>query len=392
MASVSPNCGTREMNLGRACSPVEADGLSNADDEQDEGSDVLLAKEAALAVVPGTVRAYLRQCRFYEVEADAGVLLAFRFQLPDLRVSASFSEKDMLPLADILIAFGAKLAHIRKLDFSVAGKKGKGLRSGGAVALSKALSLGKMEVEDLKIDQNRIGPYGAAALAQAVPNSPVRSLSMPMNFVGELGAKAIAQHLLRSEKTALLSLDLSVNNTGFAGVQHITQALEYREGASLPSIKVDVEGNLVFPEVMNSVTHGLGMVFCIVGTVLLSLATAGKSSRHVAACALYSTTLCLLFTSSTLYHSFFALKTTRTIFQVFDLCAIYLLITGSYTPFLLVVLHDKLRWSVGLFSFLWACTILGICLELPHKRLPFGIAKERLALILLCQAGKFLEP
>lgn len=37
----------------------------------------------------------------------------------------------------------AKLAHIRKLDFSVAGKKGKGLRSGGAVALSKALSLGK---------------------------------------------------------------------------------------------------------------------------------------------------------------------------------------------------------------------------------------------------------
>eukprot|EP00668_Euglena_longa_P041096 GGOE01054078.1.p1 GENE.GGOE01054078.1~~GGOE01054078.1.p1 ORF type:complete len:461 (+),score=104.40 GGOE01054078.1:114-1496(+) len=355
--------------------------------EEEEGEDCsLVAKEQAVLVqVPGMVRVYLAQCRMYQVDADAGVLLTLRFQLPDLRVSGSFSEKDMLPLADLLIGFGGKLAHIRKLDFSLAGKEGNGLRSGGAVALSKVLTMSNVEVVDLKIDRNRIGPYGAAVLAQAVPDSPVRILSMPLNFVGEAGAEAIAQHLLRSKKTALQRLDLSLNNTGFAGVMHVTNALEFRQAESLPPVAVEVEGNLVFPEVMNSVTHAVGLVLCIVGTVLLSLETAGRSTRHVAACTLYASTLCLLFTSSTLYHSFFALKRTRAIFKVFDLCAIYLLITGSYTPFLLIVLPDQPRWSVGLFGFLWACTVLGVCLELLHQCLPCWLPKERFALILyLC--------
>ena len=72
-------------------------------------------------------------------------------------------------------------------------------------------------------------------------------------------------------------------------------------------------------QVMNSVTHGVGFVLCILGTVFLGIKVSDRDWRHITACWVYSVTLCLLFVSSTLYHSFFALKVTRSVFHVLDL-------------------------------------------------------------------------
>ena len=73
--------------------------------------------------------------------------------------------------------------------------------------------------------------------------------------------------------------------------------------------------------------------------------------------------LLVLYISSTLYHSFFALKYTRYIFECFDHCAIYILITGSYTPFLRIALHDKPLGSYYLLIFLYLCCFGGVMVE-----------------------------
>jgi len=114
---------------------------------------------------------------------------------------------------------------------------------------------------------------------------------------------------------------------------------------------------------MNCVTHGLGILFGIIGTYALTKQVQHLPPHYRVSCAIYSASVIVLYTSSTLYHSFFALKTTKFIFKVFDRCAIYLLIAGSYTPFLMIALHHEPRWSLHLLLFIWTCAISGILVE-----------------------------
>ena len=114
---------------------------------------------------------------------------------------------------------------------------------------------------------------------------------------------------------------------------------------------------------MNCVTHGLGILLGTLGTYLLTRQVQHLPPHYNISCAIYSASIIVLYTSSTLYHSFFALKKTKFIFKVFDRCAIYLLIAGSYTPFLMIALHHEPKWSMYLLLFIWTCAISGILVE-----------------------------
>ena len=116
-------------------------------------------------------------------------------------------------------------------------------------------------------------------------------------------------------------------------------------------------------QVMNCVTHGLGILLGTLGTYLLTKQVQHLPPHYNMSCAIYSASIIVLYTSSTLYHSFFALKKTKFIFKVFDRCAIYLLIAGSYTPFLMIALHHEPKWSMYLLLFIWTCAISGILVE-----------------------------
>lgn len=129
---------------------------------------------------------------------------------------------------------------------------------------------------------------------------------------------------------------------------------------------------------MNGVTHGLGIILAFVGSILLSNRIKHLTTTHVVSCGVYSTSLIVLYTSSTLYHSFFSMQHTKYIFEVLDKCAIYILIAGSYTPFLRVVLGHSKMWSVWLLAFIWTCCLCGIGVEAfyplyKHKNL-FSLA------------------
>jgi hemolysin III len=111
-------------------------------------------------------------------------------------------------------------------------------------------------------------------------------------------------------------------------------------------------------ELANSFTHGLGLTMSIAGfVVLVVLAAMRGSAWRIVSCAVYGATLVLLYAASTLYHSLHS-RRLRRILRVCDHSAIYLLIAGTYTPFLLVNLRGGWGWS--LFGVIWGLAMAGI--------------------------------
>ncbi|RTZ13979.1 hemolysin III family protein [Vibrio aquaticus] len=116
-------------------------------------------------------------------------------------------------------------------------------------------------------------------------------------------------------------------------------------------------------EFANTLTHALGMLLSIVGLVLLLT----KASQHnadtmtIVSMSVYGGSMILLFLASTLYHAIPNPRAKRAL-KTFDHCAIYLLIAGSYTPFLLVTLRTPL--AIGLMAVIWGIALFGIVMKL----------------------------
>jgi hemolysin III len=111
-------------------------------------------------------------------------------------------------------------------------------------------------------------------------------------------------------------------------------------------------------EIANAITHGIGLLLSIAGfVVLLVLAALRGTAWHIVACSIYGTTLICLYAASTLYHAVISPRVKRAL-RIFDHSAIYLLISGTYTPFLLVNLRGPWGWS--LFGVIWGLALAGV--------------------------------
>src|SRR6476620_4391889 len=88
-------------------------------------------------------------------------------------------------------------------------------------------------------------------------------------------------------------------------------------------------------EIANAITHGAGLLASLIALpVLIWSASRSHDGARITGATIFGVTLCLLYTASTLYHSFPSGRTKR-VFRVLDHGAIYLLIAGTYTPFAL---------------------------------------------------------
>lgn len=116
-------------------------------------------------------------------------------------------------------------------------------------------------------------------------------------------------------------------------------------------------------EVANAITHGLGMVLGIVGLVLLLIKAVDHDADAltITSMSIYGGSIVVLFLASTLYHSI-PYQRAKKALKTFDHCAIYLLIAGSYTPFLLVSLRTPL--AIGLMIIIWSIALFGIIMKL----------------------------
>ena len=120
-------------------------------------------------------------------------------------------------------------------------------------------------------------------------------------------------------------------------------------------------------EIANGITHGIGILLALAGLiVMLYFAARYGNIWHVVSCTIFGITLIFAYTTSTLYHSI-PLPGPKRILRTFDHAAIYLLIAGTYTPFVLVSLRGPWGWS--LFGMVWGLALIGILQEmwLPRK-------------------------
>lgn len=114
-------------------------------------------------------------------------------------------------------------------------------------------------------------------------------------------------------------------------------------------------------EIFNSVTHGVGSLLSIAGTVVLIVFSAVNSDAFaVVSSAVYGASLIILYTMSTLYHSITNEKAKK-FFRIMDHNTIFFLIAGTYTPYTLAVLRSPLGWV--LFGVVWGAAAIGIVLN-----------------------------
>ena len=118
-------------------------------------------------------------------------------------------------------------------------------------------------------------------------------------------------------------------------------------------------------EIANSLTHGAGVVLAIAGlAVLAAFAALHGDVWHIVACSIFGAALIICYTTSTLYHSI-RVERVRRVLRALDHSAIFLLIAGTYTPFMLVNLRGPWGWS--LFGVIWGLAVAGIVLRLVLK-------------------------
>jgi hemolysin III len=111
-------------------------------------------------------------------------------------------------------------------------------------------------------------------------------------------------------------------------------------------------------EISHSITHGIGVALSIVGLVILVVRATGHGDViQIVSFSIYGASLTLLYLASTLYHGI-QYPPVKRLFRILDHASIYLLIAGSYTPFLLVGLRGKLGWTF--LVMIWGLAILGV--------------------------------
>ena len=114
-------------------------------------------------------------------------------------------------------------------------------------------------------------------------------------------------------------------------------------------------------EWLNSATHGIGALLSVIGTIALIVgATQLHDTWKIISFSIFGTSLILLYMASALYHGARRPELKKA-FKTLDHCAIFLLIAGTYTPFLLVNMRGTVGWT--LFAIIWSLAITGVVLK-----------------------------
>ncbi len=120
-------------------------------------------------------------------------------------------------------------------------------------------------------------------------------------------------------------------------------------------------------DIAHIATHGVGTALSVAALVsMLVIASIHDSAWQIASAAVFGSTLVALYAISTAYHALSRTRA-RNLFHMLDQLAIYFLIVGTYTPFVLVCLRGPLGWTV--LALVWALATTGIVLRLAWPRL-----------------------
>jgi len=119
-------------------------------------------------------------------------------------------------------------------------------------------------------------------------------------------------------------------------------------------------------EIANSISHGLGMALSVAALILMTVKTMQSDSRlAVVSAVIYGISLIILYSMSTLYHSFRSVRI-KSFMNLLDHSSIYLLIAGTYTPIVLLKLAGTYR--LVMIMVIWILAVAGIVSEIFKKK------------------------
>ena len=136
------------------------------------------------------------------------------------------------------------------------------------------------------------------------------------------------------------------------------------DAAAAVKVAVSDRQQTLGEEIANSISHGVALLAALVAAPFLVLASARQGDAiAIAGASVFAATMVLLYFTSMLYHALPAVRAARakSVFQVLDHGAIYLLIAGTYTPFTLGVLRGPWGWT--LFGLVWSMALAGVAVK-----------------------------
>jgi hemolysin III len=151
----------------------------------------------------------------------------------------------------------------------------------------------------------------------------------------------------------------------------------------IKSKKREKREQTVLEEIFNAITHGLGVFAAVAATVILIVVSIknGRPASIVLANTIFGSTMIFLYLMSTLYHSLVFTKA-GFVFQIFDHCAIFILIAGTYTPIAFQI-GGSFGWTM--FGIIWGLASIGIVFEAVFKS-----KIKKLSMILYVIMGWFI--
>lgn len=115
-------------------------------------------------------------------------------------------------------------------------------------------------------------------------------------------------------------------------------------------------------EFANSISHGFGILFSIIAiSLLVTLSVINGNTLDIVSCSIFGGSILLLYTFSTLYHATQEPRI-KAWLRTFDHIGIYFLISGTYTPFLMMAVKGTLGWIF--FGIVWGLALFGIVFKI----------------------------
>jgi hemolysin III len=115
-------------------------------------------------------------------------------------------------------------------------------------------------------------------------------------------------------------------------------------------------------EIANSLSHAVGALLGFAALVLLIvMASLHSTAIDIVAGSIFGVSIIIAYISSMVYH-WVLYPPVKQVFKILDHSSIFILISGSYTPFALVTLHGPVGWT--LFGSVWAITVVGIAMKI----------------------------
>jgi len=324
---------------------------------------------------------YAAACLRYDMKVDPSVAIWLRFGGDVLQISDLVPfEGCLLPMYDFLVSNKA-LRHLSLHVPSAYHAKGTGNSNARVLrhVLAKTHSLEVLDLQCAGIDH-----AGLVELCDGLKeNTTLKELNLRWNYLGPEGGKLLADLLLKPGGTTLRRLDVSFSSIGCFEVRRLVSITGRRAVDSrVPGVEsasglvVEVAGNFVTEELWNAVTHGAAFVLSIVGSCIILYKVSGAPVHHIWGCVLFSLSLLFMFLASTLYHSLFLYPLATRIFQMLDHAGIFVLIAGTYSPFLLFYCTEA---HLNLLKFQWVLCGLGVLVHLLSQYADWGTSRAYLS-------------